>query len=282
MLRREFLRHGTAALIGSLAGLGRVYAALAGPSAVGAAGKRPQLALVIDDIGYSRAHARRFLSLKVPITFAILPRLRRSKSLAAEIYDNRQEVMLHQPMEPFNSRLNPGPGALFVGARPDTVAAIIAKNLDAVPHVSGVNNHMGSRFTSSSADISCALAAIRDSGLYFVDSVTTGRSLAHQIARGLAVTTARRNIFLDNRASDASVHAQLLRLKAHAQRHGRSLGIGHPHSATAEGIRRFVSDPANGDIALVHVSRLLGGTNKSRDTTDGATGSSRSGPERLF
>jgi len=74
--------------------------------------------------------------------------------------------MLHQPMEPFNPTLNPGPGALYVGKDPEKIAAVIDENIDEIPYASGINNHMGSRFTSSAEDIRNALEAIKSSGRF--------------------------------------------------------------------------------------------------------------------
>jgi len=257
MLRREFLRNSATALAGSLMGLGCVQAVFAGEHTVRRTEEPPRMALIIDDIGYSRSRTRQFLALQVPITFAVLPQLRYSRELAVEIHENRHEIMLHQPMEPYNSFLNPGPGALFVGTNPVKIAAVIEKNINDIPYASGINNHMGSRFTSSAPDIYSALTAIKTSGLFFVDSVTSGRSLAYRTARQLEITAACRNIFLDNRPTATAVYAQLLKLKAHAVGFGGAVGIGHPFSATIEGIRRFISDPTNSDVSLVHVSQVF-------------------------
>ncbi len=258
MVRREFLRYGAAALAGSLMGSGWVPTVFAGVSTTSSPPEEPpRMALIIDDIGYSRSRTRQFMTLKVPITFAVLPRLRYSRELAVEIHENRHEIMLHQPMEPFNAFLNPGPGALFVGAKPGQIATIIEENVNDVPHASGINNHMGSRFTSSASDIHNALASIKSRGLFFVDSLTSGRSLAYRTARQLEITTIRRNIFLDNRPTAGAVYTQLLKLKAHAARFGSAVGIGHPFPATVRGIRRFISDPSHSEVSLVHISHLL-------------------------
>ena len=76
---------------------------------------QPCIALIIDDIGVAYCYARPFLELGIPITFAVLPRLQKTHSLALEIHNQGHEIMLHQPMEPFQSDIDPGPGALYVG-----------------------------------------------------------------------------------------------------------------------------------------------------------------------
>lgn len=263
MIRRKFLRNCAAFLAGTLVGCNGIQRAVAAgtggcfePRAVRNP-KQAQIALIIDDIGFSRFRARQFLSIGIPITFAVLPRLGPSREMALEIHENGHEVMLHQPMEPFNSRLNPGPGALYVGNRPERITAVVQENIAEIPNISGVNNHMGSRFTASAPDIQSALNAIKNSDLFFIDSLTSGRSVALKTARRLDMTTAGRNVFLDTVPEADAVYGQLLKLKRHADRFGQALGIGHPFTGTVRGIRRFVENPAHSGVAMVHVSRIL-------------------------
>jgi len=157
---------------------------------------QPLIALIIDDIGYSIPRARDFLNLNIPITYSVLPRLTHSYNLAVEIHDKGHEIMLHQPMEPFNSQLDPGPGALFVGYKSQKISRIMEENISIAPFATGVNNHMGSRFTSSGNEISKALRVIKDSDLFFIDSLTSGRSVAYKTAKKLQMPAACRNIFL--------------------------------------------------------------------------------------
>ena len=218
---------------------------------------RPQIALIIDDIGYSISRARRFIELETPITYSILPWLSHSLDLALEIHGQGHEIMLHQPMEPYNSRLDPGPGALYVGDEAGTIGRIMEENISHVPFAAGVNNHMGSRFTSSEREITETLKVVEKSGLFFVDSLTSSRSIAFKTARGFHMAAASRNIFLDNVHSEASILLQLLRLKTHALKYGRAIGIGHPYSETAGAIGQFSRALKDSNISLVHVSRVL-------------------------
>lgn len=218
---------------------------------------RPQIALIIDDIGCSVCRARQFLELEEPITYSILPRLSYSHDLALEIHRHGHEIMLHQPMEPYNSRLDPGPGALYVGDGAGKIARVVDRNIAHVPFAVGVNNHMGSRFTSSEREIRETLKVVEKSGLFFVDSLTSSRSIAYKTARGFHMAAASRNIFLDNVHNEADILSQLLKLKMHALKYGRAIGIGHPFSVTARAIRRFSSVLKDSDISLVHVSAVL-------------------------
>ncbi len=218
---------------------------------------RPLISIIIDDIGYSIPRARDFLNLNIPITYSVLPRLTHSYNIAVEIHDKGHEIMLHQPMEPFNSHLDPGPGALFVGYKSQKISRIMEENISIAPYATGVNNHMGSRFTSCGNEIIKALRVIKDSDLFFIDSLTSGHSVAYKTAKKLQMPAACRNIFLDNSLEDKSILRQLHKLQIHAKIHGHAIGIGHPFPETARAIRRFISNSKHSSISFVHVSDIL-------------------------
>jgi uncharacterized protein len=256
MDRRQFIRQGTLAMLWGLFGLAGPARA-AGFGARPGAQSKPRIALIIDDIGFSRSRARAFLEIGVPMTFAVLPRLRFSKSLAFEIHEQGRQVMLHQPMEPFNAALDPGPGAVFVRDEPKKIVSTVQENLEEIPFVAGVNNHMGSRFTASSEKMSQVLPVIHEKGLFFVDSLTSGRSTAFRTAQNLHMPTASRNVFLDNRRDVHAILERLDQLRRHALTRGHAIGIGHPHPETSRAVKAFVSSLDASKVDLVHVSRLL-------------------------
>ncbi|MBW2608960.1 MAG: divergent polysaccharide deacetylase family protein [Deltaproteobacteria bacterium] len=252
MDRRHFLYKSAYFFAGSLLGLNSFSKARASDRSF----FQPRIAIIIDDIGFSRSRVRRFLELGVPITFAVLPRLTKSSLLAEEINVQGHELMLHQPMEPYASVLDPGPGAIYVGDGVKRIANTINKNMSSVPCITGVNNHMGSRFTACQRDMSAALQVIKQKGLFFIDSVTSSRSTAYQTAKTLKVSTAFRNVFLDNRREEPAILSQLHKLKKHAMKYGHAIGIGHPYPETARAIGYFTRDISGSRASLVHVSSL--------------------------
>ncbi len=257
MHRREFLLKSAGWILGSVAGSSVFYRGLAHASQPTRSAQPPRVALIIDDIGGSPRRAEWFLDLRLPITFAILPRLRHSFGLAGVIHDEGREIMLHQPMEPINPVLNPGPGALYMEYAARKITRIMEDNIARTPYAIGVNNHMGSRFTQGRREMETALGVVKKRGLYFVDSLTTGRSRGYNTARWLHITAARRNVFLDNVVEESRIRAQLRKLIHHARRHGRAVGIGHPHHATARAIESFKGDFESAGISLTPMSRIL-------------------------
>jgi len=262
MNRRSFIWKGLLALGGFLSGYGGLGSVPAGAASLtgrctGGRNRRSRMALIIDDIGQSRARARQFLDLDVVLTFSILPHLPYSDQLAREMHGIGYEVMLHQPMEPYSAACDPGPGALFVGDGSRRIARVMEGNIRTLPQAVGVNNHMGSRFTESAEDIGAALKIVKKNGLFFVDSCTTNHSKARAMARSFDIPALSRRVFLDNVREESAVLRELYRVKRHALRKGRVVAIGHPFPETARAIRRFAMDADNTDIRLVSVSGLM-------------------------
>jgi len=255
--RRDFLFKGFSFLFGSLFGLSSLSKALAFEGNINRSFIRPCIALIIDDIGLSLSRARQFLELGVPITFSILPRITHSYDLAFEIHDKGHEIMLHQPMEPLNPQLNPGPGALYVGYDAERIVRIMEENFSSVPFAIGVNNHMGSRFTERRREVSDVLNIIKNKNFFFIDSLTSNQSVAHETAKRLHIATDFRNVFLDNQHNESAILFQLNRLKNYAVKYGHSIGIGHPYPQTAKAIEKFLRSFEYSGISLVHMSNIV-------------------------
>ncbi len=227
---------------------------------------RPKVAVVIDDIGNSLDLAREFLRLPVPITFSILPLRPFSRQLMEEIACSEHEILLHQPMEPFRPDIDPGPGAVYTNFSATRIQDTIRSNLHQINAASGVNNHMGSKFTANREKVEEALEAIRQDGLFFIDSLTTPRSVAYKIAKKLHMSAGHRNVFLDCRPTSGATVREMKRLVAVATRWGKAIGIGHPFATTLQGIKQFLSAYPGlcAQIEFVSVSRLITGAKQLR------------------
>jgi polysaccharide deacetylase 2 family uncharacterized protein YibQ len=256
MHRRVFLRQMLKLTTGAwfgLNGLSRAMA-LAGAPLRGAP---PRMAIIIDDFGASIRRAQAFLQIPLPLTFAILPHLKYSVELAHAIHAQNREILLHQPMEPFDPHLNPGPGALYVGDSAERIAEVVTINIHSLPFISGVNNHMGSRFTSRPGEIRNALETINHCGLFFVDSLTSHQSRAYAAACSIHMPAARRDTFLDNRRNPEAILSRLYELVERAMGCGSAVGIGHPWPETEAAIQQFADEIADAGIEVVPISVLI-------------------------
>ncbi|HDL08431.1 MAG TPA: divergent polysaccharide deacetylase family protein [Desulfobacteraceae bacterium] len=198
----------------------------------------PKVAIIIDDIGYDKAVAAKFLALDAVFTFSVLPCSPFQKFIAQKARSKGMDIMLHLPMEPIEyPMVNPGPGALFVSMSPDQLIDQLNKDLDAVPYIKGVNNHMGSRMTTISTKMYQIFSILKKRGLFFIDSRTTSESLCKPSARLLLIPFAQRDVFLDHIQNPEVIRRQIDRLIHIAQVQKKAVGIAHPHMVTYEVLR---------------------------------------------
>jgi len=217
----------------------------------------PKIAIIIDDVGFNIKRVRPFMQLDVPITFSVLPHLPYSRSLAEKIHALGHEIMLHQPMEPHNLFINPGPGALYLSQGSKDMVKIIQKNIESFPYAVGFNNHMGSRFTESRPKMEETLKIFKDQNFFFVDSFTSHNSIGFDTAKDMQMIASFRNEFIDNRLEKKYMYSQLQKLKKHALRYGKAIGIGHPKPATAASLAKFLSEVKSEGFSIVYASQVV-------------------------
>lgn len=197
--------------------------------------KRPIVAIIIDDLGYEKEAAEKFLALDCPLTYAVLPGSPLQKQIAERAHQNGCQVMLHLPMEPKQyPGKDPGPGALLSEMSADERIGLLKKHLGALPHVKGVNNHMGSKMSENSAHMNQILSILKKRGLYYIDSRTTPKSRSLSSARLFEVPFAERDIFLDHVPEAVFIRGQLKRLVDIAGKNGKAVGIAHPYPVTRQ------------------------------------------------
>jgi polysaccharide deacetylase 2 family uncharacterized protein YibQ len=217
-----------------------------------------RVAIVIDDFGYDGRLARRFLQIDAPLSFSVLPDGTFSKSIARRVLQAGRELMLHLPMEPKGyPEVDPGIGALLTEMTDMELLAALRKNLDSLPSIKGVNNHMGSRFCENEDKLRLVMRELKNRGLFFVDSRTTTGTQAYRIAQEEEVPSAERNVFLDNIQSPQAVRRQLKRLIQLAKLKGEAIGIAHPHEVTLKVLKEDVPKFSSNGIELVPVSQLV-------------------------
>jgi uncharacterized protein len=225
------------------------------PAKRGAAG--PQLAIILDDLGYDRAAADALLALPFPLTVSVLPHLPLSTEVAEEAFRRGDQVLLHLPMESEADGAKPEEIELRVGMNAGQVQDALEGMLQTVPHAIGVNNHQGSRATADPALMAALMPALHQHGLFFIDSRTTAATVAYVAAERSGVRAASRKVFLDDNPTPGAILAQLELAARDAQRDGSAIAIGHPHPATiaalSEGIPRLESH----GVRLVFASEVV-------------------------
>jgi len=228
------------------------------PPPAAPANARARAAIIMDDLGRDLETARALLAIDLSVTFAILPGEANAAKVATLAHGGGREVMIHIPMEPQSyPATNPGDDALLLGQSPEEIRRRFQGFVERVPYAVGGNNHMGSRFTEYREGMEVVLAAMKDTGLFFVDSRTTGQSVAFAEARQAGVPAAARDLFLDNEQDVEQISREIRKLAVLAGRKGQAVGICHPYPQTLEALRREAPYLKQQGIEIVPVSQLL-------------------------
>lgn len=201
----------------------------------------PRLVIVLDDIGLDRTRAERAIALDAPVTLAVLPYASAAPQIAGMAQQAGQDVIIHMPMEPLGLE-DPGPHALRLGLSSEELSARVQWAIQRVPGASGLNNHMGSRFTRDAGALRRALLPLVSHDMYFLDSVTIADSRAGAVADGLGLPVLRRHVFLDNVQTETAIRERLDEAEALARRDGLAVMIGHPHTVTLDVLETWIDE----------------------------------------
>ena len=225
-----------------------------------------RVAIVLDDMGVNVEQTEKALLLPPQITFAFLPYGRGTATQAQKAKDLGHEIMVHLPMEPFprkgdehgSYQIDPGPNALFINLPASEIATRTEVNLkDLLPLVVGVNNHMGSRFTGYRDGMKTVLDITQKYGLFFMDSVTTGKSQVKAAAEGMSLPILERNIFIDHFSDKERLERALARIEKYANSHRNVIAIGHPHQSTLDALNAWIPTLAEKNIHLVPITEMV-------------------------
>ena len=218
---------------------------------------RNKVAIIIDDMGYSLKAINDLCSLNKPLTVSILPYSPLAKEIARIAHQNKLEVMLHLPLESVNSQGgNHIEGIILSQMSKEEILKIVEANLDQIPYITGVNNHMGSKITANETLMSIVLGPLKKRDLFFVDSRTTSRSKAYRAAQTLGIPSAYRHVFLDGENSEDYIKGKMIELFRLAQRRGKAVGICHPTEVTLRALRENLHLVEKYNIEPVFASQL--------------------------
>jgi len=190
------------------------------------AAEKPDIYIVIDDVGYNLEQLQPFLEIPVPITFSILPHLQFSAEAADMIRAAGKEYILHLPMEASGGE-DPGPGALFISMSEDEIKQTTVSDISSIPYLSGANNHMGSLFTSDKKSMKSVLSVLKQNSMFFLDSYTTASSVVQDICEELDMDYIKRDVFLDNSQDEGEMKNALEKGLTVAEAKGSAVMIGH-------------------------------------------------------
>lgn len=216
---------------------------------------RGRLALVIDDCGLTMEGIDELLILDQPLTFAVLPHHRYSAAIARQVAGQGKQVILHLPMESVGGERFEQT-TITTAMTQEQIRSSTSEAVAAVPQISGVNNHQGSKATADGRVMNVVLQVLQEQGLFFLDSRTSAGSVAYRTAKNRGMRAAENDHFIDNSADVEAIKREIRTAGNLAVSQGEAVAIGHirPHTVTA--IRDMLPELANMGVKLVYVSEL--------------------------
>lgn len=219
--------------------------------------KKGALAIIIDDSGYSDTIIKEFADMPIKLTFSVLPFLNESKSSLDIILNAKKEAILHLPMEPINKDVASFDKMVTVDMTKEQCQAYVKKALDSLPGVTGVNNHQGSRATSSKYTMQAVLEILKTRGLFFVDSRTYSKSIAYQTAKSMGVKTAKNSMFLDNSSDINDIKNQLRVALKFIENGEDAIVICHARTNTYKALKEIYPELKKDNIRFKFVSEVV-------------------------
>ncbi|NLQ17493.1 divergent polysaccharide deacetylase family protein [Marinomonas sp. M1K-6] len=218
--------------------------------------KLPQIAILIDDLGYNRQGMKSSLLLPAEVALAILPGTPFALQTALASQKQQRITLLHAPMENLRE-LKLGPGGLYARMSETELKDTLTREIESLPGIQGVNNHMGSLLTAKADSMRWVMETLQGRSLFFIDSLTSAKSVAKKTAQEYGLPTVSRDVFLDNIRTEQAIDRQFSRLLTLARRHGSALAIGHPYPETTAYLKKRLAALERDGVRLVPLSEVL-------------------------
>lgn len=213
--------------------------------------------IIIDDLGNNYENGRELVEFPAALTLAFLPLTTFASELAILAHKNHKEVILHLPLQSIEHH-NHSPGTLGLHMSRHEFIQQLKINIASVPYISGINNHMGSLLTQHPGHMRWLMDEIAQlNNMYFVDSLTSTKSVAAVFASERRIPNLMRDVFLDPDYEPQTLRKQFNRFIHIANKQGYAIAIAHPHSTTLAFIKEHLHELDEHGIELVPVSTLI-------------------------
>ncbi|MCP4414825.1 MAG: divergent polysaccharide deacetylase family protein [Gammaproteobacteria bacterium] len=229
---------------------------------------KPTISIIIDDVGDNKNLGFRAARLHQDIALSILPHTPFSSEIARFGHQQGMDILLHQPMQSLTNNELLGPGALMQAMDRQQFARTLEENINAIPFIVGINNHMGSLLTTDQQKMNWLMAELRNRDLFFIDSRTTNKSIANTTAHYWQLPTMNRRIFLDHTDDPKAIAKQFQRLLHFAKKYGHAIAIGHPKLNTLLFLEQELPTLSDKGITLISPSAKMHGEFPEKFTKD--------------
>ena len=228
------------------------------PADIAKVSKRPKLAVIIDDFGYSMNETiNGFISLKEPFTAAGIPGRPYSTQVDERLNNRSIQTLIHMPMVTVTNSTSEPDYALSEDLSDGEIVRRLKKARKDVPKAAGMNNHQGSGGTQSRKVMTGVTDFLTEQKMFFVDSRTIAASVGETVSRERKVPTNSRDVFLDEVDDQEAIAGELFRLARIAKEQGEAIGIGHCRPNTLKTLKKYLPALAEAGFDLVPVSKLV-------------------------
>jgi len=212
---------------------------------------KPKLAIIIDDVSI-KSQVKAIKDLNLPITMSFLPPSKFSPN-SSKLAAKENFYMVHLPMEAKNFSKEE-PFTLRASDSQEKITQRIANIKQLFPKVKYINNHAGSKFTSSETAVKRLVYALKEQNINFIDSRTIASTKVPIVMKKLGNKYMARDVFLDHEMDKGYIKEQIKKAIKIAKKHGTAIAIGHPHINTLLAISE--SKKLFKEVDLVMVNRL--------------------------
>lgn len=236
------------------------FEAYARPSVtLASAGNSKLVAIIVTGLGINESGTATAIdALPETITLAFAPYGNGLERSVASARAAGHEVLLEVPLEPFDyPQSDPGPDTLLTGQSPRDNLNKLFKVMARFGGYVGLINHMGARFTASTADFGPVMEELGSRGLGYLDDGSSNRSVAAQLAAANDVEFARADLLLDSNPARAPIMAKLDELKAKAIEKGSAIGVMSALPVSVQTLAEWAGAAGNDGIVIVPASSLM-------------------------
>ncbi|MCR9220068.1 MAG: divergent polysaccharide deacetylase family protein [Alphaproteobacteria bacterium] len=219
---------------------------------------RPQIAVVVTDLGVAPDTAAEAMSLPGPVTLAFAPYARNLPTRIEEARNRGHEVMLTLPMEPRDfPRSDPGPYALMTSLDGEANLERLNWILSRASGYIGLINYQGGAFTADRRSLQPVMAALADRGLVYLDTGEDPGSAAPRAAEvagapGLAV-----DIVADGMLTRGAILTRLTEAEVVAKAQKTAVVLVRPYAMTLDRVKGWAQELEAKGIVLAPLSAVI-------------------------
>ncbi len=219
---------------------------------------KSKIAIVIDDMGIDIVKSKQMLEFPEIYNFSYLTYAKNLQSQIDFARGQGKEILLHIPMEAVKNFDDADYGGAYLTTT-KTLSQnlkILKKMLGKITGYIGINNHMGSKFTSNYKQLYNIVSELKNRGLLFLDSKTINSSKGDIVAEKIKLPYIVRDIFLDDSDNVDDILHSLKELENVAKNNGYAVAIGHPKTNTIKALKIWLKKAKN-KYSFVPISFLI-------------------------